>query len=725
MRWSNVGLIFRREVRDQLRDRRTLFMILVLPLLLYPMMGIGVAQLSVVFEQKPRTVVLVGVDNLPKDPPLLNAKRDGFSLKLFEPPTESEAGKLLVKFAPVRSQWGDPKVRKQLMRAEEADAVILIPKNVRSLLESGRAADIDVVYDSADERSQITYLRLKNVLDLWGKQILARRLAAESKPAEFAEPVQSAGMDVATAGETSGSVWAKLFPFLLVLMSLTGAFYPAIDLCAGEKERGTMETLLISPASRTEIVLGKFLTVMFASIMTALLNLGSMALTGMQLAYQLGGIGGGSSRVAAIIRPPSFSSAFWMILILIPLSAFFSALCLSLAVLARSMKEGQYYMTPIYISALPLIFVTLIPGIELTLFTSLIPITGVSLLLRALMQRDYDSAWHYFLPVLLPTIVYGGLALRWAIDQFQREEVLFREAERFDLGGWLRHLIRDREPVPRASQALLCFALMICSAWFLMTTAGALPSVGQLVFGQVVFILLPPLAMALFLTSSPKRTLRLAAPSAKYVLIAACLALAVNPLAAELRRVVEELFPISESLRVMLGKMFANLGGGSLGTSLLLFAVLPAFCEEFAFRGYILSGLERDYRPWTAILLSAFLFGLLHVLLSLFHQLFNSTLLGVVLGLLAIRSRSIWPGVLFHLMNNGLAVIMSRVAEGKIGGQLGSWIYRNPSEGLYHAPLIVIGAIATAALLFALVRSGDSSKKPVAEPLDSLAHVGS
>ena len=93
---------------------------------------------------------------------------------------------------------------------------------------------------------------------------------------------------MASLDERGGSVWARLFPFLLVMMSLTGAFYPAVDLCAGEKERGTMETLLISPASRGEIVMGKFLTVVLASMMTALLNLLSMGLTAMQLAGQVG-----------------------------------------------------------------------------------------------------------------------------------------------------------------------------------------------------------------------------------------------------------------------------------------------------------------------------------------------------------------------------------------------------------------------------------------------------
>ncbi len=171
-------------------------------------------------------------------------------------------------------------------------------------------------------------------------------------------------------------------------MALTGAFYPSIDLCAGEKERGTMETLLISPASRGEIVMGKFLTVVLASMTTAILNLLSMALTGLQLAYKLAG---GSGVAAANFGPPTLMAAFWMIVLLVPLSVFFSAICVALAVLAKSMKEGQYYMTPLYMVSLPLILLTLAPGIELTPFYSMVPITGVGLLLKSLILGDYGS----------------------------------------------------------------------------------------------------------------------------------------------------------------------------------------------------------------------------------------------------------------------------------------------------------------------------------------------
>ena len=115
-----------------------------------------------------------------------------------------------------------------------------------------------------------------------------------------------------------------------------------------------METLLISPATRLEIVLGKFFTVVLASVMTAVLNLASMAATGIGLASQMAGGG---------LEPPSLVAAGWMLVLLVPLSIFFSAICVALAVHARSMKEGQYYMTPLYMVSLPLILLTLVYGV--------------------------------------------------------------------------------------------------------------------------------------------------------------------------------------------------------------------------------------------------------------------------------------------------------------------------------------------------------------------------
>jgi sodium transport system permease protein len=717
MRWSNVALIFRREVRDQIRDRRTLFMIFILPILLYPILGISIVQFSAALQQKPRTVVIVGAENLPTTPRLLNDAGDGFHHDLFDRPAEAE--RMVLQLEPAAGPWGDPARREQAIRHGLASAVLVVPPNVVARLRAEADVEIPIRYNSVDEPSQITYLRLKEVLDRWKESIVAGRLRRDRKTDSYAEPIRVKADDVATASEVGGSVWSRIFPFLLVMMALTGAFYPAVDLCAGEKERGTMETLLISPASRTEIVLGKFATVMLASVMTALLNLVSMGLTGIQMARGVGTLAAvpGRRAISSVLAPPTIQAAFWMVLLLIPLAAFFSAVCLALAVLARSMKEGQYYMTPLYMISLPLVFLTLAPGIELNLFYSLVPITGVALLLRALILGSYDVAFQFFLPVLVPTLVYAAVGLRWAIDQFQREDVLFREAERFSLSAWLLHLFRDRRPTPTGGQATLCFALILTSSWFLMQYLAfrEQPATLASVAAGQFLILIPPLFMAVLLTSNPASTLRLTWPRTGDVAMAVALALSLNPLVSELRPLVERLFPIPSAVQAAVSHLIESTP--NLGTALLVFALIPAVCEEFAFRGFILSGLQDQRRTRSAILLSALLFGFLHVLLSLFQQLFSATLLGIVLGLLAVRSRSILPGVVFHFLNNALAVSLGYLGGRTAMPPLAGWIYRDPAQGLYHVAWITVSAVLSGVLLYVLWKRNRQRPGEGAAPL--------
>lgn len=706
MRWAVILLIFAREVRDQLRDRRTLFMIFVLPIMLYPLLSIGMLKLGAAFEQKPRKVVLVGAEALPATPPLLNPAGDRFDPRLFD--VASEAALYHVERAAADSAWAEPAQRAEFLRRGDAAVAVLIPANVAQLVaDEAVSFRPGLAYDSAEEQSRAAARVVREVFEHWNEVIVRQRLTRDAKPAAYLQAVQPELVDVARTQGAAGSVWARLFPFILVIMALTGAFYPSIDLCAGEKERGTMETLLISPATRPEIVVGKFLTVMLASIATALLNLASMGVTAQVFFSKFAARGRATGNdVATAMTAPSLESVFWMIVLLVPLAAFFSALCLALAAMARSVKEGQYYLTPLYVVALPLIFATLIPGIELDLSTSLVPVTGASLLLRSLMLGKYEEARRYFLPVLVPLLVYSALALRWAVGQFLKEAVLFREAEKFDLRGWLTHLVREREPTPRGGQPFLCFALMLISAWFSIGWMGG--SWQHMIAGQLFYVLLPTLVLTFLLTSSPRRTLRLTWPHASDLLLAVSLALALNPVTHELGRIVSQVFPMSELQKSVIEQIMGTLPG--IGALLLAFAFVPAVCEELAFRGFILSGLEDGYRRWSAVVLSAFLFGFLHVLLSFSQQLINATLMGVVLALLAIRSRSILPGIILHVINNGLAVGLNAAIEAPGASGLVAAVFRDPQQGLYHGPWVALGGLVSAVLLVALAR--DATRAP-------------
>src|SRR5262249_19564660 len=190
-------------------------------------------------------------------------------------------------------------------------------------------------------------------------------------------------------------------------------------------------------------------------------------------------------------------------------------------------KEGQYYLMPLFLVTMPLIFLTLAPGVELNPFYSLVPVTGVALLLQRLMvAATLDHIpWLYFVPVLAPMVLYGWFALRWAIEQFKREEVLFREAERLDIRLWLRHLLRDKEPLPTTGQALACFALIVGLHWAAIGLGSDSAFLGRSGVGLLAFVATPTLFMALLLTTQPAQSLSIRPAPLKAFGVAALLAL--------------------------------------------------------------------------------------------------------------------------------------------------------------------------------------------------------
>jgi len=776
--FHNVKLIFQRELRDQLRDRRTLFMIIVLPLLLYPGLGIGMVQLTVLFTEQPRTVVILGDQYLTDAgiPPLLEGNR--FAADLFA--DRSEASKLRVLTetelsADTKGEGADThdanllrqvnvilekipqreavleeleaaelaggagskpvkKLHKQLTKLNEelgrlfsetrVQALVVIPPNFgehvyeanqelaerqdASLWKANYQRPL-IIHNSADEKSHITFGRVASVFDHWEDKILEQRLELASLPKNLHRPVAARGTDLAMAEQLSSKLWSQLFPGLLVLMSVTGAFYPAIDLGAGEKERGTMETLLICPATRTEIVLGKFFTVMTFSITTALLNLISMGMTGR---YMVGLIGMRSAPDTAMPALPSLGDIAWIVVFLVPLAAMFSSLCLALATFARSSKEGQYYLTPLLMVTLGLTMFCLSPGVELTErpMYSVIPICGVALLLKGILMSSLATGplYVYAFPVLGSTLFYSFLALYWAIEQFKSEDVLFREAERFDLRLWVKHLLRDKESIPSFPEAIICFILIMMLQFAAISATPGVDNdawwmIRTLFITQIAVIASPALFMGVMLTTSLKKTLRLHLPPLNMLGLAAVLAVSLHVLSLEWSHRLAWFFPeLPEAMAEPIQRlMSANIPWYWL---LAAMALAPAVCEELAFRGFILSGLKHTGRTWLAIVLSSVAFGLMHMIPQ---QVFNATLLGLVLGMIAVRSNSLWPCMLFHLIYNALGVIHQRYSVQLAEQWSGSPFIRQLGDGqmLYGWPTLLIAGGVAIPLIWWLVKS--------------------
>ncbi len=816
MNWNNVKLVLFREVRDQLRDRRTLFMILVLPLLLYPVLGIGMVQMTLLFSEQERTVVLLGADELP-DPPLIVDGR--FVPSYFERPDDADKLRVITDAASSPASDADLTSQELSERQELIDAARLLQEQIARLLPiedtltaayeragqldtdrtaarekhdavqvrqiesnlSGVQAEIArletqvgvlktelgdalattgievlilvpqgfkeaivrinemltdrstgfgeipppprvrIIRNSANEKSLIAYQRVKEAVSNWEEALLADRLTAAQLPESLPRPVNADAIDVAQESQLSANIWSKLFPAMLVLMGLTGAFYPAIDLGAGEKERGTMETLLISPATRTEIVIGKFLTVLIFSLGTAILNLVSMGFTGQHILSIAGA--GQMSKFGGVTFPP-VSSLLWMVLLAIPLAALFSSLSLGLAMFARSSKEGQYYLTPLLTVTMGITVFCLSPAIEITPFYSVFPVMGPALLLKArlLGPPASTSLYWYAIPVLVTSIGYSVLGLWWAVEQFKREDILFREAERFELKLWIKHLLRDKDPVPGFSEAGICFAAIMLLQFFAMRVLGTamvgveadqLPRVMMrlLLIQQVAIIATPALLMGVLLTTSLRDTFRLRWPRWSMLAAAVVLPFVLHPLTIELSIALQDFFPkLPESAQAALAPMLDP--SQPLWLVLLTFAVAPAICEELAFRGFILSGFASHGRITLAIVVSAVAFGAMHMFPQ---QAFNAALLGLVLGLLAIRSGSLLPGVIFHFFYNGIEVVRNRLSPEFWSHPLVNWAVRTETvhgeaANRYTWPLLLVCGVVAALVLTWLVQQDEKSR---------------
>ena len=333
----------------------------------------------------------------------------------------------------------------------------------------------------------------------------------------------------------------------------------------------------------------------------------------------------------------------------------------------------------------------------------LIPVTGVVLVLRSVLEGNYLAALPYIPLVAAVTLGCCWLAIRWATNQFNTESVLFREGERWDLSLWVKHLLRDREATPSFAEAMFCGVLILLIRFFLgfaLSTNNGGPDLLSLVAAtQLVVVLTPALLMAVMLTRSPAQTLLLRKPPLLAPLAAGLLAVALHPVHNLLHTVVMRVYPLSDELAGQLKGLESGLTG-NLWLAIGVMALLPAVCEEVAFRGFILSGFRRLGRKWTAIALSSVFFGAVHVF---FQQSLLACLLGMVIGFVAVQSGSLLPAIVFHFVHNALGVLLKPAGEALADkNHWLHWLMRDATDGgpLYHWGVIAAGLAAGAAILY-------------------------
>ena len=401
MNLRNIAVVYRKELREALRDRRTLISTLLVPLILFPLLsaGLGAAISALIGKAKeeiPKIMILGGDDS------------PGILAELH--------GSKKIKIVPTQANWKDQIINKEIRAAVE------IPPGFQSDLAREDTATVRIHNYEGDLKSSIATDNVQKGLEKYREGIVHDNLAAQHVPEKALKPFEIKENNVAPAEKVGGAAFGGLIGYMVILLSLVGSMYPAMDLTAGEKERGTMETILSSPIARVDLVFGKFLLVLTAALVTAALSVTSMGVSFAVLEH-LHAFDKAGEDAAQMQLQIHFTTVLSIFIMVLPVAVLFAAGLMTIALFAKSYKEAQSYISPV-------MFVVIVPAVaamlpvDLDAKLALVPILNASLLCKELVTGTYH--WNFIAIIFLSTCVYAGVALLLCVKMFQREEVLFR-----------------------------------------------------------------------------------------------------------------------------------------------------------------------------------------------------------------------------------------------------------------------------------------------------------
>ncbi len=459
---------------------------------------------------------------------------------------------------------------------------------------------------------------------------------------------------------------ASLVPLILVLMTITGAVYPAIDLTAGERERGTLETLMAAPVPRVGILVSKFLAVLTVAVLTAMLNLIGMFATVwvFQLDKQFGG---GMFNLTVMVQ------IFFLLMLF---AAFFSAILLVVTSFAKSFKEAQVYLIPIIILSLGPGLMAMAPGMSLNSVNAVTPMVNILLLARDVINNDV--AWVPATVAIVSTLLYAYLAIRLAARIFGSDSILYSGS-----GSFAEMFQRPRE----FHRVVPIMATIFCLVMLFPINFASIGLLGRLsgesaadlearyllmaLFTFLAFMVLP-LIVAKHQNTSIHIGFGLRFPKLIYILAGVLLGISLWPLVMSLTSGWHEVYGFlfgsekqdawHDRLVETTTQQVARIRMVSPWIIAIAFSIVPAVCEEWFFRGMLLRSLLKSNSVWKAIVTSAIIFGSFHVLSNsviALDRLVPSTLIGLMLGYLAYKSDSIWPGAILHSLNNAIVVFLA------------------------------------------------------------------
>ena len=395
---SIIVSIFKKELIDVLRDRRTLMFMVVIPILITPLLVIGSIKFQEYQNKKSEEKILKIA--------FINESEDSLTKQLLS----DQKGVNIIEGVQLDSI-------ESYIKSDSLQGGLYLGKGFLKKIKTNSSGDVKIYYKSSDLMSK-SKKRMQAALDIYKEKIIDERLKQLNVDGQILDPITITNIDMATAKETLGKAIGGFIPYVLVMFIFLGAMYPAIDLGAGEKERGSLETLLSSPATKFEITMGKLLVVSLTGIVSGLvsvLGISSSLFFIDKIPVQM------QETILELINPLMIIS---IIILMIPIAIFFASMLLSISFYARSFKEAQSLMGPLNIVIIVPLFLSLGPGMEMDHATALMPLINVGLLTKEILAGSVELI--YFIETLFSLLFCAAIGIWFSVFWFKKENTIFR-----------------------------------------------------------------------------------------------------------------------------------------------------------------------------------------------------------------------------------------------------------------------------------------------------------
>ncbi|MFO0898561.1 MAG: ABC transporter permease subunit/CPBP intramembrane protease [Pirellulales bacterium] len=650
--WRRVLRLAGKELRETISDRRTIITLVLMPLFLYPVLSIGLRQyfLTSLAIETQREYRL--------------GFRNEEEASWFWQYLQLETPRVVDPSAPARDPRSGPLVQSFLVgRLDESvragDISVGVKLNNFRNVEQQAPGEVAIECELLVAETSVVGREALEFLERKIAQANARYLAARLRALgvrQRSNPL-AARREVLTADDYTGPAsLATVIPLVLLLMTITGAVYPAIDLTAGERERGTLEILIAAPVPRVSLLLAKYIAVLTVATLTATINLTAMTITLSASGLWSAILGRGGLSIGLVAQ---------VFALLLLFAAFFSAVLLCITSFARSFKEAQAYLVPLMLISLAPGMLSLLPSVSLKGLMTIAPLINITLLGRDLLTGAPDPAAAAL--VVLSTLVYALAAITLAAKIFGAEAVLYSSH-----AGWSDWFTRPASQQAGVSPAaaLLTLAVLFPTYFF---TNSAISLAGDLTMGARLLIAglatallfaVMPLAVAAWVKAPIVDALGLRRPRGLALVGSAVLGVSLWPWAHEIVVGLHDLGvnSISETQIQLVKKMLDQWRALPPWAVLIGMAMLPAACEELFFRGFLQGSLAQAMGRRLAVLLAALAFGVFHLFTTdglAPERFLATTFLGLVLGWVFLASGSVWPGMLLHATHNGLLILLA------------------------------------------------------------------